>query len=160
MSSFFEIINSVSIMKKSFFLLAVAFCLVLGTQAAANATSEAIKNQSLQITNEEPMKIAIIIETKEYEKAWNAFRFATVAKEQGYEVKVFLMGEGVECVGLTHDKYNVDEKLNEFVDMGGTVLACGTCLRSRNLEGSDVCPMSNMLTCVDMVAWADKTVTF
>ena len=113
-----------------------------------------------EITNGEPMKIAIIIETKEYEKAWNAFRFAIVAKEQGYEVKVFLMGEGVECVGLMHDKYNVDEKLNEFVDMGGIVLACGTCLRSRNLEGSDVCPMSNMMTCVDMVAWADKTVTF
>ena len=106
------------------------------------------------------MKIAIIIETKEYEKAWNAFRFAIVAKEQGNEVKVFLMGEGVECVGLTHDKYNVDEKLNEFVELGGTVLACGTCLRSRNMEGSEICPISNMMTCVDMVLWADKTVTF
>ena len=147
-------------MKKTLFLLTVAFCLVLGTQATATAANVGEKNPSLQITKEEPMKIAIIIETKEYEKAWNAFRFAIVAKEQGYEVKVFLMGEGVECVGLTHNKYNVDEKLNEFVEMGGTVLACGTCLRSRNLEGSDVCPMSNMMTCVDMVAWADKTVTF
>lgn len=65
-----------------------------------------------------------------------------------------------ECVGLTHDKYNVDEKLNEFVDMGGIVLACGTCLRSRNMNGTDACPMSNMVTCVEMVAWADKMVTF
>ena len=145
-------------MKKFLLILAVTlgFAFFGGSKTVAGnslvTTSE--------ITNGEPMKIAIIIETKEYEKAWNAFRFAIVAKEQGYEVKVFLMGEGVECVGLMHDKYNVDEKLNEFVDMGGIVLACGTCLRSRNLEGSDVCPMSNMMTCVDMVAWADKTVTF
>lgn len=29
------------------------------------------------------MKIGIILETKEYEKAWNAFRFAVTAKKQG-----------------------------------------------------------------------------
>ena len=38
------------------------------------------------------MKIGIIIETKEPEKAWNAFRFAVTAKKQGHKVKVFLMG--------------------------------------------------------------------
>ena len=46
------------------------------------------------------MKIGIIIETKEFEKAWNAFRFAVTAKKQGNEVKIFLMGEAVECEGL------------------------------------------------------------
>ena len=45
------------------------------------------------------MKIGIILETKEYEKAWNAFRFATTAKKEGHEVKVFLMGKAVECEG-------------------------------------------------------------
>ena len=30
------------------------------------------------------MKIGIILETKEYEKAWNAFRFAVTAKKQGH----------------------------------------------------------------------------
>lgn len=147
-------------MKKNLFILAAFVCIVFGCANADASNEVRINNNDVQITKEDPMKIAIIIETKEYEKAWNAFRFAIVAKEQGNEVKVFLMGEGVECVGLTHDKYNVDEKLNEFVEMGGVVLACGTCLRSRNLEGSDACPMSNMMTCVDMVMWADKTVTF
>ena len=51
------------------------------------------------------MKIGIILETKEYEKAWNAFRFAVNAKKKRHELKVFLMGEAVECEGLTHDKY-------------------------------------------------------
>ena len=54
------------------------------------------------------MKIGVIIETKEFEKAWNAFRFAVTAKKQTHEVKVFLMGEAVECEGLIHEKYNVD----------------------------------------------------
>ncbi len=106
------------------------------------------------------MKIGIILETKEYEKAWNAFRFAVTAKKQGHEVKVFLMGEAVECEGLTHEKYNVDEQLRKFVDGGGQILACGTCLKTRQLNGTDSCPVSTMIDCVEMVIWAEKTVTF
>ncbi len=106
------------------------------------------------------MKIGIILETKEFEKAWNAFRFAVTAKKQGHEVRVFLMGEAVECEGLTHDKYNVDEQLKAFVSVGGEILACGTCLKSRQLEGSGSCPVSTMIDCVDLVVWADKVVTF
>jgi len=75
------------------------------------------------------MKIGIIIETNEPEKAWNAFRFAVTARKQKHEVKVFLMGEAVECEGLIHATYNVDEQLNAFVALGGEILACGTCLK-------------------------------
>lgn len=106
------------------------------------------------------MKIAIILETKELEKAWNAFRFAVTAKKQGHETKVFLMGEAVECEGLTHEKYNVDEQLKNFVNVGGEILACGTCLKSRQLDSTEACPISTMVDCVNLVIWADKTVTF
>ena len=106
------------------------------------------------------MKTGIIIETKEFEKSWNAFRFAVTAKKLGNEVKVFLMGEAVECEGMTHEKYNVDEQLKLFVSIGGEILACGTCLKSRQLNGSENCPVSTMVDCVDMVSWADKVVTF
>ncbi len=106
------------------------------------------------------MKIGIVLETKEYEKAWNAFRFAITAKKQGHEVKVFLMGEAVECEGLTHEKYNVDEQLKMFIEIGGELLACGTCLKSRQLNEFDACPISTMVDCVNLVVWADKTVTF
>lgn len=64
------------------------------------------------------MKIGIILETKEYEKAWNALRFAVTARKQEHEVKVFMMGEAVECVGLVHEKYNVDEQLKAFLAEG------------------------------------------
>lgn len=106
------------------------------------------------------MKLGVIIETKEFEKAWNAFRFAVTAKKKGHEVKVFLMGEAVECETLTHEKFNVSAQLNEFSEVGGEIIVCGTCLKSRNMKETNICPMSTMIDCVEMVEWADKTVTF
>ena len=106
------------------------------------------------------MKIGIILETKEYEKAWNAFRFGVTARKLGHEVKLFLMGEAVECEGLTHEKYNVDEQMKAFETAGGELLACGTCLKSRQLTDSTSCPISTMVDCVNVVVWADKMVTF
>lgn len=106
------------------------------------------------------MKIGIILETKELEKAWNAFRFAVTAKKQGHETKVFLMGEAVECEGLTHEKYNVDEQLKNFVGLGGEILACGTCLKSRQLDSTEACPIATMNDCVNLVVWADRVLTF
>ncbi|MBK5246077.1 MAG: hypothetical protein JJE49_02235 [Peptostreptococcaceae bacterium] len=61
---------------------------------------------------------------------------------------------------MTHEKYNIDEQLKKFVEVGGEILACGTCLKSHHLESSEVCPISNMIDCVNVVVWADKTVTF
>lgn len=106
------------------------------------------------------MKIGIILETKEYEKAWNAFRFGVTAKKLGHEVKLFLMGEAVECEGLINEKYNVDEQMKAFVAVGGELLACGTCLKSRQLADSISCPVSTMVDCVNVVVWADKMLTF
>ncbi len=106
------------------------------------------------------MKIGIIIETKVPEKAWNAFRFAVTARKQDHEVKVFLMGEAVECEGLVHDKYNVDEQLKAFLKIGGEILACGTCLKSRQLDETTTCPISTMVDCLNMVTWAERVLTF
>ena len=106
------------------------------------------------------MKLGIIIETKEFEKAWNAMRFAVASKNNGHDVKVFLMGEAVEIENLHHEKYDAAAQVNEFNKAGGELLACGTCLKSRNMGGSEICPLSTMNDCVDMVEWADKTVTF
>lgn len=106
------------------------------------------------------MKLGVIIETKELEKSWNAMRFAVAAKNSGHEVKVFLMGEAVEIETLHADKFDVSAQVKAFHEANGEILACGTCLKSRHLSGSDVCPLSTMLDCVNLVVWADKTVTF
>lgn len=106
------------------------------------------------------MKMGIIIETNEPEKAWNGVRFCNAALNQGHEVKLFLMGGGVEVENITHEKYNAKFQLIEFAKNSGVILACGTCLKSRNLSNTDICPISTMNDCVSMVEWADKVVSF
>jgi sulfur relay (sulfurtransferase) complex TusBCD TusD component (DsrE family) len=106
------------------------------------------------------MKIGIIIETNEPEKAWNGVRFGNAALKQGHDVKIFLMSAGVEIEGITDEKYNAKKQIDEFVDKRGIVLACGTCIKSRNQKQSEVCPISTMMDCVQMVEWADKVMTF
>ena len=87
------------------------------------------------------MKIGIIIETKEYEKSWNAMRFAVTAKKNGHEVKVFLMGEGVEIENMTYEQFDVAFQVKTFNQLGGEILACGTCMESRKMKETDICPM-------------------
>ncbi len=106
------------------------------------------------------MKMGSILETKEYEKAWNAMRFAVAARNKKYEVKVFLMGESVEIETLTHEKFDVSAQVAAFISSGGEILACGTCLKSRHMESTDACPISTMNDCIEMVEWADKVVSF
>ena len=107
------------------------------------------------------MKIGVIIETKEAEKAWNALRFAYTAMEvKDHDVKVFLMGEAVEIEYLENKEFDAKEQLYKFRDAGGHILACGTCLESRKLGETKTCPMANMVDCVELVEWADKVVTF
>ena len=50
--------------------------------------------------------------------------------------------------------------MKNFVSVGGEILACGTCLKSRQLDSTEACPISTMVDCVNMVIWADNTVTF
>jgi uncharacterized protein involved in oxidation of intracellular sulfur len=106
------------------------------------------------------MKFGIIIETNEAEKAWNAVRFGNTALKKGHEVKIFLMSAGVEIESIEHPKYNAKAQLDEYVKNNGVVLACGSCIKSRNQEESDVCPISTMNDCLSMVEWADKVLTF
>ncbi|MBO0477178.1 DsrE family protein [Vagococcus sp. DIV0080] len=106
------------------------------------------------------MKLGIILETKEHEKAWNAFRLGVTSLKMGHEVQFFLMGEAVEVETIQDDVFNVTQEMAKFEDEGGTLLACGTCLKSRELEDKTACPISTMVDCVQLIEWADKVVTF
>ncbi|MGY3778733.1 DsrE/DsrF/TusD sulfur relay family protein [Isobaculum melis] len=106
------------------------------------------------------MNFGIIIETKEPEKAWNGFRFASAAIRKNHQVKVFLMGEAVECEDIKNKQFDVPSEMTKFEELGGELLACGTCLKSRQLEETTACPISTMFDCVDMIEWADRTITF
>lgn len=106
------------------------------------------------------MKIGIVIETKEPEKSWNAFRFGVASLKAGHQVKIFLMGEAVECEEIKDEKYNVKEQMELFYESKGEILACGTCLKSRQMGGNEMCPLSTMNDLVKLVEESDKVVTF
>ena len=81
------------------------------------------------------MKLGIIISQTNPETVWNAFRLANFSIKQGDEVKIFLVGEGVEYEASSSEKYNIQEQATEFLKSDNAkILACGTCLKSRNQE--------------------------
>lgn len=106
------------------------------------------------------MKIGIVVYSDESETVWNAFRFGNFALNEGDRVKVFLLARGVECESLDTDKFKVNEQMRTLVDNGGEIFACGSCLKLRQSEGSEICPLSTMKDLYDIVADSDKVVTF
>ncbi|MGE4496644.1 MAG: DsrE/DsrF/TusD sulfur relay family protein [Deferribacterales bacterium] len=106
------------------------------------------------------MKFGIILQSNDPETAWNGVRFGAASLRKGHEVKIFLMSKGVESIKIDSGKYNVKAMFDEFTDGGGVLLACGTCIKSREMGENGACPISTMDDCIEMVEWADRVVTF
>ena len=106
------------------------------------------------------MKLGIIISVSEPETSWNALRLGNYARKQGNSVSVFFVGPGVDCVEASTEKFNVREQVEELLRQGGKLMACGTCLKVRAREGSEVCPLSTMKDLYELVRDSDRVVTF
>jgi len=106
------------------------------------------------------VKIGIIIYSKDSETVWNAFRFGNFALAMGGEVRVFLLGKGVELESLDTDTFNVTEQLQTFINCDGKVFACGTCLEIRELEASGMYTVSTMKDMYEIVRESEKIITF
>ena len=107
-----------------------------------------------------PTSIGIIIYSSDAETLWNAFRFANYSKTQGDTVSVFLLGKGVELDSLVKTKNNIKEQTDIFTQNGGTILACGTCLRNRNIFDPKICIFSSMIDLYDLVRKNRIVLTF
>lgn len=106
------------------------------------------------------MKLGIVIYSDEAEIVWNAFRLGVFSLKAGDRVKVFLLGKGVECESIEHEKFQVKDQMEEFVEAGGAILACGTCLKIRHMNASDLCPLSTMKDLHELIKESDKVLTF
>ena len=106
------------------------------------------------------MRIGIIISSNDAEACWNALRYADFALGQKDEIKVFFMGKGVEYQKISMDKFNTVEQAEKFMQSGGKISACGTCIKSREQEGSEMCPISTMKDMYEIVRESDRVVTF
>ncbi|HEU5339070.1 MAG TPA: DsrE family protein [Sulfuricaulis sp.] len=106
------------------------------------------------------MKLGMVVYTPEAETVSNVLRLGMFALKQGDSVKLFLLARGVECEKLDTEQFKITAQMREFLDLGGDILACGTCLKLRQKEGSELCPVSTMKDLYEIVRYSDRVVTF
>lgn len=116
-----------------------------------------------------PEKILVIVNDQPYgsERPYNALRLAgSLAKREGVEVRVFLMGDGVACAvagqRLTDGHYHLDRMLKPLVRRG-EVGCCGTCLDARGLQEDmlvEGAKRSTLDELTDWTLWADRSLVF
>lgn len=104
------------------------------------------------------MRLGIVLNTNNPETAWNGLRLGSKALEAKNAVSMFLLGSGVEVEDIEDKTFDVAGALSNFLDGGGKLLACGTCLKVRHQEAG-ICPVSTMAQLVEMISDSDKLVT-
>lgn len=106
------------------------------------------------------MKLGIVIYSGDSEVVWNAFRFANAAHGMGDEVNIFLMDKGVECETLDTDVFKVNEQLQDFLKVGGTIYICSTCLNIRKKKAPEKFIVATLKELHDIVEKSDKVISF
>ncbi len=105
------------------------------------------------------MHLGLILETNDPERVWNAFRLANTALDADHTVETFLLGDGVDAPDLEHEKFNPHGVMLKYIQNGGDLVACGTCLDSRDLTADDLRPRGTMGDLLSIVEDADKVLT-
>lgn len=106
------------------------------------------------------VKLGIVVYSNEAETVFNAFRLGIFSAQKNDSVKIFLLAKGVESETLDTDKFIVSDAMKKFVDSGGKILACGTCLKIRQSEGSEICPLSTLADLYQIIDESDKVISF
>lgn len=106
------------------------------------------------------MNIGLIISTNDSETVWNAFRYGNFALKAGDKIKIFLISKGVEAESLDTDKFAVTQQMKDFLNAGGGIFACGTCLKLRNAGPTEVCSIGGLKDMHAIVKECDRVLTF
>lgn len=126
-------------MKKTIFSLAVILLFL------SNSISAQVQfNPQPQKQKNSPTSIGMVIYSNDVETTWNAFRLANHSKNQGDTVQVFLLGKGVEVDLLVNNNNDLKEQVDAFLENGGEIQGCGTCLKSRKNDEPQVCTFSSL----------------
>ena len=105
------------------------------------------------------MKLGIVITQTDAEKVFNILRLALYSLEQGDEVRIFLSGQGVEIDQISDEKFDIKEQTQKILDTGGEFFACGTCLKLRNSNSSEICPFSTLKDHYEIIHDSDRLIT-
>ena len=106
------------------------------------------------------MKIGIVVYSNDSETVWNALRFGNFTLAMGDEVRLFLLGKGVETESLDTDKFSVTGQMQIFINDGGKIFACGTCLDMRQMEAPKAFIISTLNDLYEIVKESDRVITF
>ena len=116
------------------------------------------------------MKVLLVLNDAPYgsERSYNGLRLAlSLLKQEGVEVRVFLMGDGVLCAlrgqVTPNGYYNVERMVGAIARGAGEVGCCGTCSDARGLTDETRTAgarPSSLEELTRWTLWADKVLVF
>ena len=116
------------------------------------------------------MKTLFVLNDPPYgtERSYNGLRLAgALAKREGNEVRVFLIGDAVGCAmagqKVPDGYYHLDRMVESVARHGGEIGCCGTCMDARGIDDDDLTKGARRSTLDELADWtasADKVVTF
>ena len=116
------------------------------------------------------MKTLFILNDAPYgtERSYNGLRLAgALAKREGQEVKLFLIGDGAACAKKgqkgPQGYYNTELMLKSVARHNSEIGVCGTCMDARGITETELAEgakRSTLEQLTDWTVWAEKVVTF
>jgi len=102
------------------------------------------------------------------ERSYNALRLAgALAKREGEEVRVFLMGDAAACAkagqSVPQGYYNINRMVQAVILQRAAVGVCGSCMDARGIKEAELLEgtrRSSMEELADWTQWADKVLVF
>ncbi len=140
-------------MKKTIFTLPIILLMLTGSILAQTEFNS-------QKPSHSPTSIGMVIYSNDVETVWNAFRLANHSKNQGDTVQVFLLAKGVEVDKLVEEHKELAEQVDAFLEKGGEIQGCGTCLHSRKMDKPQICTFSSMADLYAVIRKNNIVITF
>jgi len=117
------------------------------------------------------MKTLFILNDGPYgnERSYNGLRLAgsLARREEGEQVKVFLIGDGATCAKkgqkVPSGYYNVELMLKAVARHKGEIGVCASCMDARGISDSELVEgtkRSSLDELTEWTTWADKVITF
>ena len=102
------------------------------------------------------------------ERSSNGLRLAgNIAKREGEQVRVFLMGDAASCAKkgqkVPNGYYNLESMIKAVVNKSAPVAVCGTCMDARGISEEELAEGCHKSTLGELGDWtieADKVLIF
>jgi uncharacterized protein involved in oxidation of intracellular sulfur len=115
------------------------------------------------------MTFLLILNHKPYDGSdvvWNALRMADSARENGFDVKIFIMNEAVDLARETsveNAEFDLGKMLINLQKKGVQIKLCTTCINRCGINRNALLDKTWPASMNDLVSWiseSDKIITF